>query len=197
MSKTKKDEKPLSYGGWVRNLLLSNHDLTLEQLHEAHDKSSWDKSQRPKDKQNIYLAKGAIFKRWGVKTLTELPVNADGSVNMSGMVRLFLKKQGLDSSYNEAVKFFALDGLKLSDALFHNARINLRKRESPDDNQHTGPRIGKPQPTPAPTAQSKPKKHKSSESVDMLLKAKNFVQEIGGIGPARAVIAVLEKLQTQ
>jgi hypothetical protein len=188
------EEKQLSYSGWVRQQMLLTPNLTLEQLQEAHDKSDWDKASRPTEKQLLYLQKGVLCKRWGIKSLDELPRNSSGVLNLSGMVRLFLKKYP-NKSGADCVKFFALDGLDLSDALFFNARTAFRKKQSPDDNQHAGPRAGKPE--------VKEKKEKKSKPVladnvyiQMLLDAKKLVQRIGGIGPTRKLLDILETIQS-
>lgn len=187
-------ESTLSYAGWVRQQMLATHNLTLEQLQEAHDKSDWDKGSRPTEKQVIYAQKGVICKRWGIKSLDEIPRNTAGKVNLSGMVRLFLKKNP-KGTCADCIKFFAIDGLELSDALFHNARIAMRKKESPDDNQHSGPRAGKPETT---KRERKPKEVALSDNVyiQMLLDAKKLVQKMGGIGPTRKMLDILELIQS-
>ena len=35
-------EKELSYSGWLRNLILNNHDLSLEELCEKHIADKWE-----------------------------------------------------------------------------------------------------------------------------------------------------------
>ena len=186
------EEKQLSYSGWVRQQMLLTPNLTLEQLQEAHENSDWDKSSHPTEKQVLYLQKGVLCKRWGIKSLDELPRKSSGVLNLSGMVRLFLKKYPNKSSA-DCVKFFALDGLELSEALFFNARGTFRKKESPDDNQYAGPRAGK--------RQIKEKEKKSKSALDnvyiqMLLNAKKLVKKIGGIGPTRKVLDILEMIQS-
>ena len=184
----------LSYAGWVRSMILKNHALTLEELQAAYDKTSFPKEKRPKDKQVIYLQKGILCKRWGVKTLHELPVNTQNAVNLSGMVRLFLKTR-VDAVHADALKFFAVDGLTLSDALFANARSMLRKKQSPDDNQHSGPRAGKPE-----KKTRKPRKDRNVGSFDiasleLLIEAKKFVVKMGGVEVTRKLLDVLESIQ--
>jgi len=192
------EEKQLSYSGWVRQQMFLTPNLTLEQLQEAHDKSDWDKASRPTEKQLLYLQKGVLCKRWGIKSLDELPRNSSGVLNLSGMVRLFLKKYP-NKSGADCIKFFALDGLELSDALFFNARTAFRKKQSPDDNQHTGPRAGKPE---EPVTKVKPKdksaKFKFNDSIylQMLLDAKKMVTKLGGIGPTRKLLDILEMIQS-
>lgn len=193
MSEQIAEEKELSYSGWVRQQMLATPNLTLEQLQEAHDKSDWDKASRPTEKQVLYLQKGVLCKRWGIKSLDEIPRNSSGKINLSGMVRLFLKKNPTGSCA-DCIKHFAIDGLELSDALFHNARIAMRKKESPDDNQHAGPRAGKPE---KKTRAKRGEKKLISDTVyiQMLLDGKALVQKMGGIGPARKVLDILEMIQ--
>jgi len=190
MSKDKSvSETELSDAAWVRSLILKNHALSLEQLQTEHEKSD-RKSPVPKDKQVIYLQKSGLCKRWGVKTVDEFPVNTAGGVNLSGMVRLFIKLHGVETPHSKAAKFFAVDGLFLSEALYHNARINFRKKLSPDDNQFAGPRDGKPEPKPEPKVTNK-----NVTDMEVLMETKKFVQKIGGIEAARKLLGFLEQLQ--
>jgi len=183
-----------NHRGWIRQQMLATPNLTLEQLQEAHDKSDWDKASRPTEKQVLYLQKGVLCKRWGIKSVDEIPRNTNGKLNLSGLVRLFLKKNP-NGSCADCIKHFAIDGLELSDALFHNARIAMRKKESPDDNQHAGPRAGKPEKT---KRERKPKEVILSDNVyiQMLLDAKKLVQKMGGIGPTRKMLDILEMIQS-
>jgi hypothetical protein len=182
-----------SYSAFVRGLILNNHALTFEQLLSAHDEAGWDASRRPKEKQLIYAQRTLLCKRWGVNSVDELPVNSEGKPNLSGMVRLFLKKHGLDAPYSKAVSFFKTDGLEISDALFHNARGNLRKKDSPDDNQHNGPRAGKPQ----KPAKTKVNGGEDEIYFDMLIETKKLVHRVGGIGPARKMLDILEMIRNE
>jgi len=184
------EKSELSDAAWVRSLILKNHALSLEQLQAEHEKTD-RKSILPKDKQLIYLQKSVLCKRWGVKTVDEFPVKTTGVVNLSGMVRLYIKMYDAESPYSKAKKFFAVDGLVISEALYHNARINFRKKSSPDDNQFAGPRDGKPEPK-----QSKIKsKSKIAIDMEVLMEAKKFVQRIGSIEAARKMLGILEFIQ--
>lgn len=193
MSK-KAEEKQLSYSGWVRQQMLLTQNLTLGQLQEAHDKSHWDKSNRPKDDSNILRQQSGILrKRWVINSLDEIPYKSDGSLNLSGMIRLYLKENP-NSDCASCIKHFALDGLQVSNALFIVTRQAMRKKESPDDNQHNGPRAGKEE----PVRKERKKKSVLSDNAyfQMLVDAKKLVDKIGGIGPARKVLDILETIRS-
>ena len=102
------DTEEVSLAAWVRNLVMRNPDLTLEQLQEEFDKSGRPAKDKPKDKQVIYQAKNIIKKRWGVD-LTELPRNKDGSLNISGLVRPYVDKFG-DGATEKKAKSYLCDG---------------------------------------------------------------------------------------
>ena len=191
----------LSYVGWVRNLLINKPDLTIEELQAEHDKIDWSEidpnRERPTDKQLIYAQKNFIQNRWGVK-INEIPKKANGDLNLSALVRLYLNKYGLDSKANKAIEFFATDGIQLTDANFAFARKTERKKSSPDANQFNGPRAGKPEPKPESAPQRRNKQSpvkKMSLDYDKLMKAKAFITSMGGLKEAQKILAVIEVLQ--
>lgn len=183
----------LNYSGWVRQQMLQTQNLTIEQLQEAHDKSDWDKSLRP-DEKILNIQKPIICKRWGIKTFAEIPYKSDGSLNISAMVRFFLKKNP-KADYASCLKHFSVDGLFLSDALFAVTRNAMRKKQSPDDNQHNGPRAGKPK----EKVKKEKKKAVLSENtyLQMLVDSKKLVDKLGGIGPTRKMLDILELIGKQ
>ena len=76
-----------------------------------------------------------------------------------------------------------------------NARSTLRKKQSPDDNQHSGPRAGKPE-----KKTRKPRKDRKVGSFDiasleLLIEAKRFVVKLGGVEVTRKLLDVLESIQ--
>ena len=176
-------EKELSYSGWLRNLILNNHDLSLEELCEKHIADKWENA-LPEDKQNIYLAKSKLCQRWGVNTVNDLPVNKNNSANLSGLIRLYLKKYGFDSTFEKADKFFRQDGLIISSSLFRVAKLDYKK-QLPDENSFSGPRAGK-------SKKVRAEKSFDQKYVQMISDTKSFVQKVGGIGPARILISILE-----
>lgn len=198
-------KEQLSIAGWTRNQLILNPNINFDQLVEAYDKTDFPRDRRPKDKNYLYQQRTILFDRWGIKSLDQLPKPAmGGKLNMSGMTRLYLDKYGMDSSCADTQKFFAIDGLVLHTELFRFAKKDYLKKKSPDDNQHKGPRAGKPE-VVEPEVKKRgrgPNKPKSkvlpSETYfKMLIDAKKFVDQVGGIGPARKIMDILELVQSK
>lgn len=193
----------LSIAGWTRNQMIQNPDINFDQLVEAFDKTDFPKNRRPSKKEYLGQQRTILFDRWGIKSLNQLPKPAFGKINMSGMTRLYLDKHGMNSSYVDAEKFFAIDGLELHTELFRFAKKEYLKKKSPDDNQLNGPRAGKPEVVvEAPAAQNKlgrPVKSKMPNDMyfSMLLEGKKFIDKIGGIGPAKKILDLIEVIQSK
>lgn len=192
----KPEKKELNYAKWVRKLIFQRPEMSLEDFQKAHEKAGLNV---PKDKQALYQQKGVVCKRWGIKSLEELPRNRDDSLNMSGMIRLYLKKFGVETPYKKVVEYFAADELKLADGTYYPVRKAFMENNSPDPNQNKGPRAGKSEPDPSVVKKGRPKGSRNKLSDDQFLKmlksARDFVRVVGGIGPARKVLDVLEECQ--
>jgi len=192
----------LSFAAWMRNQLILNPEITLEQLQAAYEGTDFPKKNKPKQMQVIYQARTSIKQRWGVE-LTELPRNTDGSLNMSGMIRLFLDKKGVEANEAAAREFFATDGLELKPGTFSNAKSTyMKKKNEPvtlDPNQSSGPRSrhvasrGKP-----PGRRNKKRGRRSAADEDifkLLLETKKYVQMVGGVDKAMVLMGHLKDIQ--
>lgn len=157
MSKKKNDKPQLSRSGWVRAKVLHRPDITLEQLQKEFDseadKLGFPKKDRPKSQQTIYQARSQVVKRWELESFEDVPRAADGTVNISGFIRLYVDMWP-DSGEPEARKYFAADGLTLNTGQFTSGKSTYLKNkgkatkpkedEPLDENQGKGPRAGKP-----------------------------------------------------
>ena len=192
----------LSIAGWTRCQMINQPTINFDQLVEAYDKTDFPRDRRPSKKEYLWQQRTILFDRWGIKSLDQLPKKVFGEkLNMSGMVRLYLDKNGMNSSYEDAAKFFAIDGLTLNIELYRFAKKDYLKKQSPDDNQHKGPRAGKPE---EPVVEKKrrgrgPNRPKIGGSGDfkLILDAKKFVDSVGGIVTAKKLLEVLELVQAK
>ena len=149
----KKTEPELSRAGWIRQQVLQNPNITLEQLQEAYNKTDYPKKDCPKVKQVLYQANNQIRKRWGVDP-ADIPRKPNGEINLSAMVRLYIDNFGDQGTPADCVAYFATDGLELGSTIFSQIKSKNTKQavkpeqteseESPDANQETGPRAGAP-----------------------------------------------------
>jgi hypothetical protein len=192
----------LSYAAWMRNQIIQNPDISLEELRKAFEDSN--RKEEIPNRQLLYLAKSRIKKRWGID-VKEIPRNRDGSLNMSGMIRLFLNIQGSDSNEKQAREFFAVDGLKLSEGIFSTAKATYFRKNSPNNspNNQTNDydESDFQQKDKNPRARFVPKnndqdQNKSDFTLELLLEAKSFIQSSGGIENARSLISLIEEIKS-
>lgn len=113
--------------------------LVLHNLHADNDAliSIWSElnANNPLKKQEIYLAKNQIRKRYGNDPIPE----HNGKLNLSAMVERAMRiKPNL--SNKKIIEYCALDGLEVKPELVRGVRSKMK--DSPDPNQHTGPRAG-------------------------------------------------------
>ena len=194
-------KKETSFAGWVRGLVMVKPDLTFDELKEEFAKSGRPASEKPKSKQVVYAARSAVKTRWGVEAV-ELPRAKDGSLNMSGLVRLYLDKFGDGATEKKAISYFANDGIELKAGSFANAKTTyLRKKGSLDTNVGTGPRarhLDKKRRKPGRKGRRMAQPVQSSPDVqfDLLIQTKDFIKNVGGIDQARQMLGLIEEIQT-
>lgn len=183
-----------NYSKWVRVLILKNPKLSLTEFQEEHQKAGWSHPDLPKDLQRVYMQRNVLAKRWGVDKFDSLPRNKkDNSINVTAMLRLYFKVHGTNVDIGTARKFFAADGLRFVDPVFHKVRVEERKTalssKSPDPNQDAGPRAGKP------VLQSRaPRNSKKviNFEIEKFTAATNLVKKCGGLTNARDLLAIIE-----
>jgi hypothetical protein len=138
-------------------MVLTKPDITLEELQKEFDRQAdklgFPKKDRPKTQQAIYQARSQVVKRWELESFDDVPRAADGSVNISGFIRLYVDMWP-DSGEAEARAYFAADGLTLNTGQFTSGKSTYLKNKSKatkpqedeplDANQEAGPRAGKP-----------------------------------------------------
>jgi hypothetical protein len=176
--------------------MIKNPQITFDQLVEAYDKTQFPKDRRPKKKEYLGQQRTILYDRWGVNSLDELPPKAFNKLNISGMVRLYLKKHGVDSSCKDAQKFFAIDGIDLHTELFRFARKAYLAKQSPDENQLKGPRAGKPVEEVKKRGRG-PNKPKIANDFSIILEAKKFADAAGGLDKAKQLLEILAMVQSK
>lgn len=200
------DQSTLSYSGWIRGEILRKPDLTFEELATLTEK------QRPKDKaskQMLYNQRNAILRRYGLKTLADLPYKANGELHLTEFVRLYLKAHGTDVGEPVARAYFAGDNIAIHPVMYFAQRKQVQngpgavrvpkepkpsKNDSPDQNQHSGPRAGKPV-RQRRRRTSKPKDSIGAVEYALLIRAKELIDAIGGCENARKVIDFIESVR--
>lgn len=188
----------LSLAAWVRHLIMQKPDLTLEQLQEEFDKSGRPAKVRPTIKQAIYLQNNAIKRRWGIVDLAELPRNKDGSLNVAGLVRLYINKFGVNSTEKKAKAFFAVDGIELKTGSFGNAKTAyLRKKGIFDPNAGSGPRarFEAKKSRKSSRKSSRAKSPETEVTFDLLFQTKEYIKQVGGVNQARTLMNLIEEIQ--
>ena len=202
MSKKKKDA--FSRAVWVRQVLIRRPEITLEQLQKEYDKGSKrPKSKRPNSVRVISQARKELCKRYGVYNIDELPRTKQGKVVTAGMIRLFLDKFGADVVFSKAESYLAADGLSITSGQFSTVRAawsgvdkKAKAEESPDPNQHTGPRARKAVPRQRRKNRKPDRLNKTDTgSLELLLSLKACVAQAGGFAETREALKLLEQLQ--
>ena len=177
-------KKELSYSGWLRMLLLKQPELSLADLQKHHEKAGWE-DKPPESKQWIYLQQRQIRKRWGVSSVNEIPRNSKGEIDLSGMMKLYLRKHP-QSNASKAIEYFAADGLKVDQKLFTSVKKNMTPEEL------AVPRKG----APVMRRKNSQKNRKENMDVNLLLKTKKLVEEMGGFESIRNALKLLEAIQS-
>lgn len=186
--------KDMIQAAWVRLQLLHNPDLTVEDLEKAHDRDGREGKLPATKQQLIYAERSKMVKRWGIKNLSDLPpLKSDKTLNITRLLKLYFNQNGTEGDLDAAVKFFATNGIELVKHNFEYGRRMYRERTQADPKQDAGPRAGKPVKEP------KPEKEKLELPAEMFLSmlkdTANFVRKVGGIGPARKILEILEMSQ--
>lgn len=196
----KNGNNKLSQAAFIRSVLLRSPDITLEQLQAEHDKAGRSAEDRPDSKHDIYRQRGILQDRWG--KLSKLPRMKSGRLNVAALLRAYLAKHG-KVGHAEAAEFFAMDGLSFPQGAYYKAlapktkkvgrkaRKTRKGHDSPDPNQHSGPRARRLSKIGRPAGSRKRK----SEAYEVLLIAKRAAADLGGIEPAITALQMLGKLQ--
>jgi hypothetical protein len=135
----------LTRAGWIRQQILLRPGITLTELQAAYEKTDFPKADRPKDMQTIYGSRNVLMKRYGWKSMDELPMNSrTGELNMAGLVRYYYKLHP-ETTDEELVNFLWQDGLEVKKYTIQYVKRHPEEAastESPDENQDVGPRAG-------------------------------------------------------
>ena len=191
-------ERELSYSGWLRGLLIHNPKLTLEEWQKAHAAAKWDKP-FPQDKQYLYLAANQIKKRFGISSLDVIPLKPNGELNLTGLIRMYWDKYGVTTP-KDVIEFMATDGISVTNDLCNYAKKGYVPA-APDANQNSGPRAGSPskkrrsrRSTPA---SGRGKGRANEIYVEAIYATRDFIHKVGSINNARAILDILETIQTK
>lgn len=147
MASSSESSKGFVRTAFVRQMVMRNPDVTLDQVKQA-----WEKAGRSKDEtpvmHDIHLARTIIRKKYGVKEPHQIPRKANGEVNVTGVLRLVLKKHP-KYKMKQALRYLLPEGLTFTPSLWsvmmhHDRKAagkpSVQLNDSPDDNQNAGPR---------------------------------------------------------
>lgn len=176
---------------WIRSEICHNPTINFDQLLQNYKQQSLPVSQTPKDRQVFYSAKSHLKSHWGVET-SEMPKNSDGSLNMSGMVRLYLDVAGINSTEKQARKFFAVDGIDLKGGIFSGAKAAYMK-SSGASSEH----VEVSAEVPRARFVGKSEGSYSKDFVGKLLQTNEYVKSMGGIDMVRKLLDCLEDVTSE
>lgn len=189
-------KKEISYSGWLRNLLLKNHDLTFEQFQKEHA-AAWPDKACSEDRNAVHLKRTDLRKRWGVSEMSEFPaLKKDGEINASGMLQLYFQNHGTDSPMKKVIEFHKADGILVSPSLYSYALRMFRKKSSPDKNQNAGPRAGFSKRHRSKSAKAKKMslfEGMSIEELEHVIVVKKAIESVGGIENFKSAFALVGK----
>lgn len=129
---------------FLRNLLLTRPDISLEGVLAEWNNQSFFGEDRP-DSPAVARCRYALKVKYGFDSLDEVPHKDNGTVNISGMLRILAAKYP-DRPRKRIEQMLADDGFQFSPALWkHVQPLHAKKAApaepaSPDPKQHAGPR---------------------------------------------------------
>lgn len=125
----------------IRGAVISNPEVSTRKLKGVVERAG---GKAPKDEQRLqqllYQSRSVLRERWDVEDLQDLPRNDNGRLDIVAMAVMY-REWFPDDDFKHAARYFANDGLRLTQRAW-----DLSEKaagESPDPNQHTGPRAGK------------------------------------------------------
>jgi ribosomal protein L40E len=138
---------------------MANSSIDYKQLVEAWLEIKEDDRCSKPTQHDLYSARTQICKRWNLNSVADIPRKRDNSVNISTLIDVILKNNS-DTSVEEAIATFDLDGLTLKKGSFYAAKHNFKKKSKEPRARFVGEEgfVGKKCPecqTKVPTRQKK------------------------------------------
>lgn len=103
---------------FVREQILRNPSVSLEQLQAKWAEAGFPKKDEPSDTQVIHSTRYNLKQKYGLKDINDLPIKANGELNVSQLIRLLFKKHSTSLSEAQCLHYLALDGIKVSPSLY-------------------------------------------------------------------------------
>ncbi len=162
---------------FVRQFVLSNPNVTWDQIAKAWEDGGNPKSSCP-TKQMLYVARNNLKNKYDVDSLEKLPRKASGEINISGLLRLLIKKRP-NMSETQCRHYLKSDGIDFTKSLWltvsgefkgaAGSGVKLAATDSPDENQGSGPRARVVKNSPKSTVNQKPSDSISLEKIESQL----------------------------
>ena len=141
------DSSALKPSTFIRHFVLRNPKAKLEDIQNQWDKEGHLSSMRPNKSQSLYSAHNFIKRKYGIKSIDQIPFKKSGEINITGCLRL-IRKRNPNITEKACRALVANDGLFFSSALWSlmlksEKHSNLRKlsEEVPRDNKVITPII--------------------------------------------------------
>jgi hypothetical protein len=128
--------------GFIRRCVVRKPDTTLEEILVLWEKDKHVTGKKPTEQQ-LHSVRYQIKQKYGIADLSELPIKAGGDVNITGLIRLLLKKHPTMTE-KQCGHYMRQDGFEYTPALFRTTQQQMNagsaSNGSPDENQGKGPR---------------------------------------------------------
>lgn len=126
----------------LRNIVLTHPSLSAEDIIEAWGEIG--QGYNVPTKNDVYQARTQVKQKYGINDLNEVPFNRTGKINVSGLIRLLLKKNP-DLTSKRCQELLNSDGIEYNSGLWtlvknEGVSPKVEVEESPDPNQGKGPR---------------------------------------------------------
>jgi hypothetical protein len=109
-------------GVFIRNQILHNPSLTLDELLKAWDRKGMG-FPRPV-MQDIHNQRYGIKQKYKLKDIKDLPIKANGEPNTTALIRLLFKKKP-DMTLQQCIHWLSLDGVEFSESLYVNIKREI------------------------------------------------------------------------